>query len=273
VSAPNRTIPPQGTVERWAFNLITSVDLDGQLKPPACPRVFEDDPPSRTLEKPGRAPELEPIAKAPKSPRAGALVRDAERVKLIHTFLHHEIQAAELFAWALLKWPRTPRSFRRGLAALAQEELLHARLYAEHLTRLGAKVGDHGVRDWFWERVPSCSSPAEFCALQGLGFEGGNLEHMARYAAAFRHAGDNVGAQLLLRIAKDEERHVRFARRWFERWTGPLVFDRWREHLPAPLTPTVLRGRPLARAARRRAGLDESFLDELEQWIDAPSGS
>lgn len=272
-SSTSIAAPPAGTVERWAFDLIRAEDLGSKLDPAACPRQFEDGAPVRDLRSPGRPPEFAAIDRAPKSPKTGALVRDAERAKLLHTFLHHEVQAAELFAWAILRWPDTPRSFRRGLTALAQEELLHARLYAEHLTHLGAAVGDQGVRDWFWERVPSCATPAEFCALVGLGFEGGNLEHMARFADVFDGVEDPVGARLLRRIAKDEERHVRFARRWFVRWTGPLAFDRWRAHLPAPLTPTVLRGTPLARGARRRAGLDEEFLDALERWNGAPSGS
>lgn len=265
------------SVEAWARALIETTDLTSKLEPPPRPHrlagVPVDGPVEPPPKRPGRPPELHVVERAPKSPRPGALVRPAERVKLVHTFLHHEVQAAELFAWALLRWPEAPRGFRRGLAALADEELRHARLYARHLEALGAAVGDVPVRDWFWQRVPDCESPAAFCALVGIGFEGGNLEHAHRFARAFRSAGDEDGARILEEVAVDEERHVRFARRWFERLAGPLDFDRWRRHLPDPLTPTVLRGRPLARAARRRAGLDDAFLDALDAWDPATSGS
>jgi uncharacterized ferritin-like protein (DUF455 family) len=183
----------------------------------------------------------------------------------LHTFLHHELQAAELFAWAVLAFPATPREFRAGLLRLCREELGHLALYRAHLGTLGFRVGDFPVRDWIWERVARVESALAFAALLGLGFEGANLEHSARFAVWFRAAGDEAGARILERVERDEVEHVAFARRWFERWTGaPLDYERWRAALPAPLTPSVLRGSPLNRAARARAGLDEEFLARLE---------
>ena len=97
--------------------------------------------------------------------------------------------------WAILAFPETPPSFRRGLMAIAREEVRHMGLYLEHLGVLGHAVGDFEVRDWFWERVPSCESPAAFVATMGIGFEGGNLDHSERFAArlhgAFRDGSGN----------------------------------------------------------------------------------
>lgn len=183
---------------------------------------------------------------------------------MVHRFVHHELQAAELFAWALLAFPQTPREFKTGLMRLCGEELLHMRLYLGHLGALGCEFGAFPVRDWFWERVPRCADPAAFVACMGIGLEGANLEHAARHAAQFRAAGDEAGARILERVELDETAHVAFAKTWFERFTGAeLSFEAWRERLPAPLTPSLLRGAPLNRAARARAGLDERFLDAL----------
>ena len=133
-----------------------------------------------------------------------------------------------------------------------------------HLETLGSHVGAFDVRDWFWERVATCADAASFVALQGLGLEGANLEHSARFAADFRAAGDARGAEILEQVEHDEIGHVRFAVHWFEALTGaPLDYDRWAEALPRPLTPAVLQGRPLNREARRAAGLDEPFLSRL----------
>jgi uncharacterized ferritin-like protein (DUF455 family) len=99
----------------------------------------------------------------------------------------------------------------------------------------------------------------------GLGFEGANLEHAERYAEAFRGAGDEQAAVFLDRLAADEERHVRFSVHWFERFTGCLDFERWRACLE-PLSPTVMKGAELARAARERAGFGDAFLDALAAW-------
>jgi uncharacterized ferritin-like protein (DUF455 family) len=191
-------------------------------------------------------------------------VRPEARARLLHTFVHHELQAAELFAWAVLALPEAPRAFRAGLVRLCLAELCHARLYRARLRALGVEFGELPVRDWFWERVPECAGALAFVALLGLGLEGANLEHSARYARHFRAAGDEASARVLERIERDETRHVAFARRWFERFSGaPLDYDAWRAALPAPLTPALLQGRPLNRAARRAAGLDELFLERL----------
>lgn len=211
--------------------------------------------------------------RARRAPRPEALGEPRARARLLATLHHHELQAAELFAWALLAFPAAPRRFRRGLVALAREELQHAALYRGRLRAHHAGPADFPVRDWFWERVPRCESPTAFVALVGLGLEGGNLEHTARYAEAFAAGGDHASAEVCRRVGRDEEAHVRFAARWFRRFTGDLDFDRWRAALPPPLTPTVLVGTPLAREARARAGMDDDFLDRLEEWCRVRLGS
>ena len=78
------------------------------------------------------------------------------------------------------------RRFRAGCLRLCQEELGHLGLYRAHLARLGFAVGAFPVRDWFWERVGGVPDPLAFVALLGLGLEGANLEHSARFAHWFR---------------------------------------------------------------------------------------
>jgi uncharacterized ferritin-like protein (DUF455 family) len=265
--AKNVSEPPEATVERWCLDFVLERELGRKLAPshPLGDLRFETDAPVRRLTAPGRPPELRPVARGARTPSPEALASPRARAKLVHTFLHHELQAAELFAWAILAFPRTPPEFRAGLLRLSCEELGHLALYRGHLATLGFQAGDFPVRDWFWERVPRVGDELAFVALLGLGLEGANLEHSARFAEWFRATGDEAGARILDRVGHDEIEHVAFARRWFERWTGsPLEYDRWRNVLPAPLTPAVLRGLPLNRAARARAGLDEIFLARLE---------
>jgi len=261
--------PPPGTIEAWCWQLVNGVELAAKLAPQAPPAAgrsssWELDPPPRRVAAPGRPPELCPSARAPRTPRLGALREPRARARLVHTFLHHELQAAELFAWAILAFPRAPRAFRAGLLRLSLAELRHLGLYAQHLERLGSAVGAFPVRDWLWERVSGVRDPLAFVALLGLGFEGANLDHSARFAAAFRAAGDADAAAILERIERDEVAHVAFAARWFARLSGArLEYGRWRAALPAPLTPSLLQGKPLNRAARRRAGLDADFVARL----------
>lgn len=262
--------PPAGTLERWCFDFILESELEPKLSPgaPASPDLessWELDPQPRRLEAPGRPEQWQRVGRSPRTPKLAALREPEARCRMLHTFLHHELQAAELFAWAFLAFPETPREFRAGLLRLCAEELGHLALYREHLVRLGGALERHGARDWFWERALSCDSPAAFLAFQGLGLEGANLDHSARFAAGFRAAGDEVGASLLERVGRDEERHVAFAIRWFEFFQGELDYGGWCRALPAPLTPAVFKGKPLNLSARARAGMGTDFLDALER--------
>lgn len=257
--------PPAGTRERWAFELVTTPRLDDKLRPPPLPAAWEPDAPPRRWARPGRAEGLVVGSRSEKAPRPGSLARPEQRARLLHVFLHHEVQAAELFAWALLAFPDAPAAFRAGLLGLLAEELAHARLYEARLAALGSRYGAFPVRDWFWERIPRCESAASFVATLGVGFEGGNLDHAGRFEAALRAAGDDASADAVATVATDEEGHVRFAADWFQRLTGaPLTFEAWRAALPAPLGPLLMRGGAVARDARLRAGLPAPFVDALE---------
>jgi uncharacterized ferritin-like protein (DUF455 family) len=180
--------------------------------------------------------------------------------------LHHELQAAELMCWAFLRFPDAPAEFRRGLLGICLDEVRHMNLYAGHIEALGAHVGDFPVRDWFWERVPRVESPAAFVAFMGMGLEAGNLEHAGRFAERFRAVGDEAGAVVQDRVGAEEVAHVRFAVRWFQEFTGGCDFESWRAHLPPPISPVLLRGLPLDKPRRRRAGMDDGFLDALEAF-------
>ena len=256
--------PTATTIEAWCLELLLDRGTKLCFRPPATESAsWETSPRARRIERPGRAAHLRTTSRSPRTPRPSALREISARAKLVHTFLHHEIQAAELFAWAVLAFPETPRTFRAGLVRLCGEELVHARLYEDHLGRLGARYGDYAVRDWFWERGRA-HDPLQFVAFQGLGLEGANLEHSARFGEAFRAAGDEEGARILDRVGREEIAHVAFARRWFETFSGaPLSYANWAQALPAPLSPSVLRGVPLNLPARRAAGFDDAFLDAL----------
>jgi uncharacterized ferritin-like protein (DUF455 family) len=266
-----RTSPPDGTLERWAFDYVVSESLALKLSPPPLPRgdleaSWEREPPSRRALRPGRPREIVRAEKKPKTP-TGAQLRDPlKRALLLHVFLHHELQAAELFAWAMLTWVEAPRALRLGWLKLAVDEARHMRLYARELERLGKRFGDFPVRDWFWERVPACETPSSFLALVGVGFEGGNLDHGARFAQMLEDVGDHEAAAVERQVADEEIAHVRFAAQWLEKLSTPLeTLEDLRVLLPPPLSPLVLRGKPLAREARLSAGLSPRLVEELAQ--------
>jgi uncharacterized ferritin-like protein (DUF455 family) len=259
--------PPENTVERWAWDYVLSTDLASKLAPPAPPSTWLEPPRRFFITRPGRPPELLPRTERKKAAKPGALKDPNKRAETLHTFLHHELQAAELMCWALLAFPQTPIAFRKGLLGICQDEVRHMRLYQERLVALGQRFGDHPIKDFFWERVPhEDATPAHFVARMGVGFEGGNLDHGARFTTYFGDAGDGEASAIQAQITKEEEPHVAFAIHWFRVFTGGFEFDQWRAFLPVPITPMMTRGLPVNVEARRRAGFPETFLDALSTW-------
>jgi uncharacterized ferritin-like protein (DUF455 family) len=261
--------PPEGTLERWAWDYLHADSLAHKLAPPPPPEVTEADAPARRVAAPSR-PGLTVAARADASPSAGGLRNPSERARLFHTFIHHELQAAELMAWAILAFPDAPPAFRRGLVTVFEDEVRHIGLYAEHMAALGHSFGAWPVRDWFWQRVPAAPTAAHFVAVMGMGFEAANLDHCARFAARLRGAGDAEAARRVEQVGEEELPHVRFGLHWFRKLTGGAGFEGWAAHLPPPLSPWLMKGPSLDRAARRRAGLDEPFLDALEAFAFVP---
>ena len=192
--------PPEGTVERWAWDYILTTALPEKLSPARLPARWEENPPSRRLTAPGRPAALRLVARAPKT---RGLRSPLARARALHTFLHHELQAAELMAWALLAFADAPQEFREGLARIAGDEVRHMGMYAGHIERLGHGVGEFPVRDWFWERVPSARSPVEFVATMGLGLEGANLDHSRSSPRAEARGPPYWRSRVLRRAAGD----------------------------------------------------------------------
>lgn len=266
-------VPAEGTVERWAYDYVTTTEITLKLDPPPVPKVWEDAPIERRLTKPGRPANLQIVARAHKAPGPDAIRDPKRRAELVHTFFHHELQAAELMCWALLAFPEAPRAFKQGLLRITHDEIRHMKMYREYMQQLGHDFGDFPVRDWFWGRVPQAESPAHYVAVMGMGFEGGNLDHTVRFEKRFAAIGDSEGARIQAIVCAEEIPHVRFAVRWFKRFTEGLDFETWRKYLPEPLSPWVMRGTPQNKAARQKAGFPEDFLQDLERWVPDPRGS
>ncbi len=263
---------PAHTVEEWARRYIASSDLATKCEPAAPPAAWADiEDEFDVPESPGRPPELDRIERTARSLKRTQLANPRRRAQLLHTFWHHELQAAELMCWAILRFRDTPLAFRRGLLGVALDEIRHMGLYAAHIESLGHGLGEFPVRDWFWKRVSSCASPLQFVALMGIGFEGGNLDHTQRFETWLREVGDEAGAELQRRVGDEEVAHVRFAWKWFREWTGleaddDEAFARWSAELVEPLSPQLMRGADLDLARRRRAGLGEPFLAAFRDW-------
>lgn len=259
-------------VEAWAEYYVLSTELAVKMAPPPVPRVFRASPTPRRIDAPGRPPELRLARRGERTPKDEALRDPHYRARTLHAFFCHELQAAELMCWALLAFSDAEQEFRKGLIGICLDEIRHMNLYREHIEALGGAIGQFGVREWFWKRVPACPDAVSFVAVMGMGLEAANLEYARNFAERFRAAGDETGARIQERIAKEELAHVSFATRWFRHWTGGCTFEEWVSRLPPPLSPWVLHGKPIAKSARERAGMPPEFIAALEAYVPEPKG-
>jgi hypothetical protein len=99
--------------------------------------------------------------------------------------------------------------------------------------------------------VPGASTTAaDFVARMGIGFEGGNLDHGARFTEAFEAAGDPRAAAIQAQICEEEVAHTAFA------LSRPRQAAR--DHLAIAATARLLVGTAIAtttgQGLRRQAG-------------------
>ncbi len=249
----------------YARDLVTSEQLAGKLVPPPAELDYEHPAPAERLAQPGRPANLAitPGKQARVPPIAG--MRDpSQRARIIHALANHELQAIELFAWAVLAFPDTPATFRRGLVAILADEQRHFALYAERLAAHGMTFGDEPVTGHFWNKLDHMTTPAELVCTMNLTFENANLDFAGDYARAAREAGDTATAGVLDRVHADEIRHVHFGWIWLRRLCTGDTWQAYLANVRPPLGPARARGAHFDREARERAGLDESFIAALE---------
>jgi uncharacterized ferritin-like protein (DUF455 family) len=200
------------------------------------------------------------------------LHREEPRAVLLHLFANHELLATELMALAILRFPDAPRAFRNALLQTLKEEQIHTRLYMERMARCGLRFGDLPVNGFFWRHVSPMESPIDYVSRLSLTFEQANLDYSKHFGAVFQRMGDTDTAALMQRIYEDEIGHVGCGLRWFRKWkhSGESDWDAWRKVLRFPMSPARARGNvPFNADGRRRAGLDQNFIDSLEVFAQS----
>jgi uncharacterized ferritin-like protein (DUF455 family) len=252
-------------IRDFARTVLLSEDLAVKLAPAAGELTDEDPGPPWRAAAPGRPRHLRfaPV----EVPASEGLHDPAQRPRILHALANHELQAAELFAWALLAFPAAPADFRRGLLRILDDEQRHTRMYIARVEDAGARFGDFPVNGYFWGKVEALTSPLRFLCAMSLTFENANLDHTLEYAQAARRAGDARTAAVIDAVHCDEIEHVRFGWTWLQvfKQGDQSAWDAFRANLDWPLRPAKARGRTFHRAGREAAGLDDEFIARLEQ--------
>lgn len=259
--------------QRFAWRVLTAKDVATKVKsgnfsdadvPESEPHVAElPDRPGREdsirIEDGGRV----------RVPPASGMIDPKQKGRLLHAFANHELQAAELFAWAYLKYSDAPRGFRQGLLRILDDEQRHTRMYVARLTALGGHFGQFPLTGYFWNKSVGLDTPAHFVCAMSLTFENANLDHTIDYAEAARGARDEKTAALIDRVHLDEIDHVKFGWTWLERLKKPdeSMWEAYERHLVWPLQATRGVGRQYHEVGRRAVGMSEAFLDQLRELV------
>ena len=253
-------------IREFAQQVLFSTSIEDKLYAPAR---FTDEKPGLSIETPdapGRPPSIPLFSEQviPHAPTPQGLVHEHARGLALHSFAHHELQAFELMALALLKWPNAPKGFRRGLAQIIRDEQRHFALYTARAEDWGTALGDVGVGHFFWDTVAKLNTPEAFLAAMSLTFEQANLDFATYWKSAFSAVDDQESVSILQTVYEDEIRHVRHGVKWFERLQGGCDIESHAEMLHFPLSVGRAKGPLYNREARVLAGLSEDYVDALE---------
>lgn len=260
----------------YAASLLTATTVEGKLRPPAGVGESVGNVPG-TVPTLSRPPGLE-IREGGRVrvPPAHAWPDVAQRVRILHALANHELQAAELFAWAILTFADVPDAMRRGWLRILGDEQRHCRMYCDRMAAHGARFGDFPVSGHFWRKAKDMTSPLRFTCAMGLTFENANLDFGGDLVAAAQKAGDTESTRVLRAVHADEVQHVHFAFEWLVRLKDPSqsAWEAYLANVDAPQGPSRARGAAFDRAAREAAGFDEDFIARLEATPpEAPGGA
>jgi uncharacterized ferritin-like protein (DUF455 family) len=254
-------------LREWAVRILSADTLEEKL---LTPQILTDQNPGSQMiwNEPTRPPGMgfQRRKKEEKLPPFHEHHSQDKRAICLHRFAGHELLAVEIMAYALLRFPEAPSTFRRGIANTLKEEQEHVRLYIKQLKRLGMNFGDLPLYRHFWSQTPYLTTPLSYISVMSLTFEMANLDFAPMYGHSFGRFGDLDAANLMNRILKDEIAHVSFGWRWLKRMKSPLLseWEAWQEALTPLLTPKRARGFILHEEPRYQAGISKSWIAKLK---------
>ncbi|MDG1896059.1 MAG: DUF455 family protein [Fuerstiella sp.] len=259
----------------FAERVLLSDSLSEKIQRPATTLTDHSPGAALRVDNPVRPGNLQfaPRRTAPTMPKPQAFIEPKKRAVAHHIMANHELQALEVMAMVLLAFPDAPAEFRMGMAEIMFDEQRHTKMHAQRSEELGVAFGDLPVNSYIWNKATEYASVLEYVAGLPLVFEGANLDHTVEFEKYFLKHGDVRGAAIMKAIYKDEILHVQFGMHWLRQLKDPSLseFEAWQKALHWPIRPANAKGDVLQRQARREAGMDADFIDQLSTYEDPPN--
>ena len=221
---------------------------------------------------PGRVKKLEFNNDQVKFPRSASFHLEEKRGLALHFFANHELLAIEMMAAALLLYPDTTKemlTFKKGLIKTIQDEQKHLKMYIARMKDFGIELGDFPLNDFFWRSMEKLKTPTHFYCAMAMTFESANLDFAQFYEKGFRAVEDFKTAEIMRIVLEDEISHVALGAHWLNYWRGDKdLWNYYKTHLPGVMTPARAKGIHFDKDIRLRAGLDNEFIRELDDFRD-----
>jgi uncharacterized ferritin-like protein (DUF455 family) len=257
-------------IRDFALRILTATTLEDKLLTceeltdfnPGTPLFFNE--PSRPL-----GMHFRTRSKENKLPPFHELSNPFKRAICLHRFAGHELLAVEIMAYALLLFPNSPKTFRKGLTHTLIEEQGHVKIYIDRLNEMGVQFGDFELYKHFWMHTSHLHTPLHYVSMMSLTFEMANLDFAPLYGKAFERNGDFESAKLMAQIFNDELSHVRFGFRWLQNFKQKHLSDwqAWNESLPPKINPRRAKGFVFHEEHRKLAGISDDFLDQFKMSL------
>ncbi len=225
--------------------------------------IDADAPPPEAIRMPGRPQR--PLLVHPRDlPRRGFGSVEG-RAAFIHAVAHIEFNAIDL-AWdAVYRFRGMPAAYYADGVSVATEEARHFAMLRARLKELGHDYGDFDAHNGLWEMAEkTAGSGLARMALVPRVLEARGLDVTPGMIVKLRSLGDDVTADILDIILREEVAHVAAGSRWY-RWhcgrEGVEPRGRFRELLREYATGVL--HKPFNTQARLEAGFDLEELGSL----------
>ena len=220
------------------------------------------------ITRPGRPAKPELVL--PKQMKQRKLQYLDGRIALLHAVAHIEFNAINLALDAVYRFREMPDAYYNDWLQVAAEEAYHFTLVRARLRELGADYGDLPAHNGLWEHALKTDQDVLVrMALVPRVLEARGLDVTPPMMARLREVGDEVTAEVLAIILRDEVGHVRIGSHWYRyccelRGLEPEATFRQllREVLQAPV-----RG-PFYTEGRLQAGFSHEELVQLKSLED-----
>ncbi len=222
--------------------------------------------------RPARPDKIKFSEKQLKFPKAKSLSDDNKKALALNSFANHELLAIEMMVCALLYYPlktKEDRLFKKGILQTIQDEQKHFSLYRNRMNDLGYDFGDFPINGFFWSYMDKMKTPSEYSAIMSLTFEAANLDFASYYRDIFKELGDEITADIMDIVYKDEISHVALGGHYLNIWKkDKTLWQYYNDCLPFPLTPARSKGIRFQSEHRRKCNLGDDFVSKITDYQD-----